>query len=160
MRFFIEQLEASFTALEDQQSKIVAACPDHLLFKAGDHGTNDHCGSVGEGVIRSAAAVEQVFGGIMSRLWDDPFEWTLPESLSTREWVLAYLDDVAETRVRGFRTFISDSELERLIPAPTEFKPIFAVLLEFLSLACLRLGAAEICLNVAEKANQGHRKIA
>src|SRR3712207_7579473 len=37
--------------------------------------------SCGEHVLRSAAAVEQTFGGITVNLWDDPFEWTLPESL-------------------------------------------------------------------------------
>jgi hypothetical protein len=27
----------------------------------------------------SPARSEQTFGGITTRLWDDPFEWTLPE---------------------------------------------------------------------------------
>ncbi|HLA94383.1 MAG TPA: hypothetical protein VK612_01590, partial [Pyrinomonadaceae bacterium] len=37
--------------------------------------------TVGEYLLRSAASVEQTFGGITRRLWDDPFEWTLPEKL-------------------------------------------------------------------------------
>ncbi|HEX8354539.1 MAG TPA: hypothetical protein VF611_16660, partial [Pyrinomonadaceae bacterium] len=39
--------------------------------------------SCGEHLLRSAAAVEQTFGGITVNLWDDPFEWTLPESMPT-----------------------------------------------------------------------------
>ena len=29
----------------------------------------------------SAGTIEQTFGGITANLWDDPFEWTLPETL-------------------------------------------------------------------------------
>jgi hypothetical protein len=36
--------------------------------------TGDSCG---EQVLRSAAIVEQSFGGLTANLWDDPFEWTL-----------------------------------------------------------------------------------
>ena len=35
--------------------------------------------SVGEYILRSAATVEQTFGALTTRMWDDPFEWTLPE---------------------------------------------------------------------------------
>ena len=57
--------------------------------------------SCGEYVLRSAAAVEQTFGGIATRLWDDPFEWTLPEKLSTTDLVIEYLEEVAATRRRA-----------------------------------------------------------
>ncbi|MCV4777710.1 hypothetical protein OFM21_33535, partial [Escherichia coli] len=46
--------------------------------------------STGEYLLRAAAAVEQTAGGITRRLWDDPFEWTLPEKLSTKELVAEY----------------------------------------------------------------------
>ncbi|MDQ3821595.1 MAG: hypothetical protein M3362_28485, partial [Acidobacteriota bacterium] len=58
--------------------------------------------SCGEHLLRSAAAVEQTFGGLTSNLWDDPFEWTLPETLKTPASVAAYLNEVEETRERGF----------------------------------------------------------
>ena len=38
---------------------------------------------LGEHIVRSAGAVEQTFDGITANLWDDPFEWTLPENLAT-----------------------------------------------------------------------------
>src|SRR5688572_10131970 len=58
--------------------------------------------TVGEYVLRSAAAVEQTFGGITTRLWDDPFEWTLPERLDSVPLIKEYLDEVNETRREGF----------------------------------------------------------
>src|SRR5678815_3241034 len=58
--------------------------------------------SCGEVLLRSAAAVEQTSGGITTRLWDDPFEWTLPEKLVTPELVLDYMDEVESTRTTAF----------------------------------------------------------
>ena len=49
-------------------------------------------------LLRSAAAVEQTFGGITTRLWDDPFEWTLPEKLSSTDLLIGYLNEVEQTR--------------------------------------------------------------
>jgi hypothetical protein len=86
--------------------------------------------SCGEYILRSAAIVEQTFGGITTRLWDDPFEWTLPEKLSTRVHVNEYLDEVEVTRIRGFGFFLSDDDLRKEIPAPEITRPIFALLLE------------------------------
>ena len=86
--------------------------------------------SCGEYILRSAAAVEQTFGGITTRLWDDPFEWTLPEKLSTRAKVVAYLDEVEETRAAAFKFFASDEDLLKQIPAPQRMRSIFDLLLE------------------------------
>ena len=91
--------------------------------------------SCGEYILRSAAMVEKTFGGITTRLWDDPFEWTLPEKLSTLQLVTAYLDEVEVTRVKGFEFFTSDDDLKRQIPAPERLRSIFEILLETLSLA-------------------------
>src|SRR5262245_36600936 len=78
--------------------------------------------SVGEFVIRSAAAIEQMTGGITTRLWDDPFEWTLPEQMPTTESILNYLREVEEGRRRAFAIFTNDSDLEKMLPAPVEIK--------------------------------------
>jgi hypothetical protein len=85
--------------------------------------------------LRSAGAIEQTFGGITTRLWDDPFEWTLPEELSTGELILNYLNEVEETRKRGFSLFQSDEDLRREMPAPEKLKTIFALLLETIARA-------------------------
>jgi len=86
--------------------------------------------SCGEYVLRSAGAVEQTFGGIMTRLWDDPFEWTLPEELSTTSLMTEYLSEVEQKRLMGFRLFKSDEDLQREMPAPEKLKTIFGILLE------------------------------
>lgn len=86
--------------------------------------------SCGEFLLRSAAAVEQTFGGITTRLWDDPFEWTLPEKLSTPALVAGYLDEVEKTRVAAFKFFGSDEDLRKQLPAPENLRTIFELLLE------------------------------
>jgi hypothetical protein len=91
--------------------------------------------SFGEYLLRSAAAVEQTFGGITARLWDDPFEWTLPEELATNAKIVEYLEEVEATRGRGFFFFKSDSDLAKQLPAPEELRSIFDILLETIARA-------------------------
>ena len=91
--------------------------------------------SCGEYILRSAAMVEKTFGGITTRLWDDPFEWTLPEKLNDIVSVLAYLDEVEATRKNGFAFFNSDDDLKREIPAPKKLRTIFDILLETVGFA-------------------------
>ena len=80
--------------------------------------------------MRSAAAVEQTFGGIMTKLWDDPFEWTLPEELATGAKIAEYLAEVEATRRNGFAFFTSDDDLLKEIPAPEKLKSIAEILIE------------------------------
>lgn len=129
MPTLIEMFDARFLSLYKRSVTAAAALPEDLLFKK--------CGafSYGELLLRSAAAVEQTFGGITARLWDDPFEWTLPEELSTAAKIAAYLDEVESTRLRGFAFFGSDDDLVKTIPAPEELRPIFDILLETLARA-------------------------
>ncbi len=91
--------------------------------------------SCGEYVLRSAGAVEQAFGGIMTKLWDDPFEWTLPEELSGGAKITEYLSEVEETRRRGFAFFNSDDDLRREMPAPEKLKSIAEILIETIARA-------------------------
>lgn len=88
--------------------------------------------TVGEYLLRSAASVEQTFGGITTRLWDDPFEWTLPEKLNSVSLVAEYLDDVERTRINGLAFLTSDEDLNKQMPAPSDIKPIFEILLDTL----------------------------
>ena len=81
-------------------------------------------------IIRAAAALEQCFGGITTRLWDDPFEWTLPEYLSDHRTLMSYLDEVESSIRRGFRVLKKDEDLDSVIPAPVEMKTIAEVLEE------------------------------
>lgn len=76
--------------------------------------------SYGEHLLHSAAYVEQTFGGMTANLWDDPFEWTLPESLPTPESLIEYLNEVETTRQRGFAVLKSDEDLRREIFVPAK----------------------------------------
>jgi len=71
--------------------------------------------SCGEHALRSAAAVEQTFGGITANLWDDPFEWTLPETITTPDAIISYIQEAAETRRRGIALLHRDTDLRKEI---------------------------------------------
>lgn len=120
----IAEFEQAFEDLDMRIRKLLAETPEQLLF------VRPHAKelSVGEKILRSAAAVEQVAGGLTTRLWDDPFEWTLPEKLHSKPLILDYLDEVDEARRRAFGFFRSNDDLQRSIPAPAELKTIGAIL--------------------------------
>lgn len=88
--------------------------------------------SCGEELVLSARAVEQTFGGITANLWDDPFEWTLPENLTTPAKILAYFDEVEATRRRGFELFKADTDLMKEIMTPSGKMHLASLLLETL----------------------------
>ena len=93
----------------------------------------DLAGSVPPDILlRSAAAVEQMCGGLTANLWDDPFEWTLPETLSNTDRIIEYLSEVDLARQRAFNSIRDDSALTRYISAPTGEQPLVNLLLETL----------------------------
>jgi hypothetical protein len=98
--------------------------------------------SCGEYILRSTAMVERAFGGITTRLWDDPFEWTLPEELSTKKAITQYLDEVDETRKQGQAFLRSDEELKKRVPAPEQLRSIQDILLESIMAASHYQGRA------------------
>ena len=121
-------LDGQFEVLHLRSLKFLEHLPeDKIFWKPPAEGFETY--SAGELLIRSAAAVEQTFGGITRRLWDDPFEWTLPEELSGRDAIRNYFAEVRKTRVDGFAFFGDDTELFRLIPAPEALTPIIEILL-------------------------------
>jgi len=99
--------------------------------------------SCGEHLLRSAAAVEQTFGGITVNLWDDPFEWTLPESLPAPADVARYLEEAEATRRRAFEFLRSDEDLFREIATPSgEMRTLFSLAAETLARAAHHQGRA------------------
>jgi hypothetical protein len=149
MRTLIEGFDAEFTAVEERLRSLLEMTSDPLLFAKpfNDEKTLvEH--SVGGFVIRAAAMIEQAFLGITRRLWDDPFEWTLPEELSTRDAIRKYIDEVTETRMTGMAFLASDADLTRQLPAPEKLRTIFAVLVDALLRAENLRGKAETLLHV------------
>lgn len=127
-----DQFDLRFRALHERSMAAARSMPSELLFKEpGQVGT----GSFGTYLLRSAGSVEQAFGGITVRLWDDPFEWTLPEELSTNTKIVEYLLEVEATRIRGFGSFATDADLAKKIPAPETLTSLFDILLGTLARA-------------------------
>jgi hypothetical protein len=131
MKLYLDAFDSQFQKLHQDSSQLVEKIPvEKLYWQPREREALFPVNSCGEYILRSAAAVEQTFGGITTRLWDDPFEWTLPEALSTNELILNYLRETEETRRKGFAFFRSDEDLRREIPAPERLKSIFRILLE------------------------------
>ena len=83
-------------------------------------------------ILRSAASIEQMCGGLTANLWDDPFEWTLPETLSTPDRIIEYLSEVDLARQRAFDTIHDDSALTKLVSVAGESRLLIGLLLETL----------------------------
>lgn len=139
----VRSLDAEFRALHERSVALVRLVPpDRLYWQPRPSSGLFPAYSCGEHVLRSAAAVEQTFGGITVNLWDDPFEWTLPESLPTPESVIEYLGETEATRGRGIALFRDDAELLKEIAAPDGMRTLLGLLLETLARAAHHQGRA------------------
>jgi len=119
-RDIVASLDREFARLHSRLLAIIESTPASLLYDVPVQPAIAALHSVGENVLRSAAAIEQTFGGITASLWDDPFEWTLPEQLSTPAAVLAHLIEVEETRKHAFASFTDDSCLLKSVATPAD----------------------------------------
>ena len=136
MKSFINEFNEQFAGLHRRSCDIIGKIPPEKIYWQPREIEKDFpVNSCGEYILRSAGKIEQTFGGITVKLWDDPFEWTLPEALSTNEKILEYLAEVEETRLRGFSLFQSDDDLKRQLPAPEKLKTIFNLLVETIAYA-------------------------
>ena len=103
-------------------------------------------------ILRGAAIVEQTFGGITANLWDDPFEWTLPETLDTRQRIVEYLEEVEATRKRAFEGFSTDTELLKKVAVPSgELQTLLSIILDTLVRAVDYQGRAITTLEILPK---------
>jgi hypothetical protein len=136
MNRFIQTFDRRFQNLHSRSSEIIQKIPaDKLFWQPLEKHSLFPINSCGEYILRSAGRIEQTFGGITTKLWDDPFEWTLPEKLSTNRLILEYLEEVEATRRKGFAFFQSDEDLKKELPAPVKIISLFELLLETLTIA-------------------------
>lgn len=158
-RQIVESLDREFARLHANSCAAIARASSDALYlvptqpdeslSSFDSGAMGSMVSIGEGILRCAAAVERTFGGITSNLWDDPFEWTLPEYLSTPEKITAHLAEVEETRRRAFSSFADDDCLLKNLSLPSgERQPLIALLLETLVQAVNHQAQALLVLRV------------
>ena len=132
-RKLIETLARQFEKLHARSCSLISGTPPEMLYCNARPSTTLPVHTVGENILRSAAAIEQTFGGITASLWDDPFEWTLPENLSTARLVIEYLEEVEATRQRAFASFHEDSDLRKEVFVPDGgTKPLLDLLIEAL----------------------------
>lgn len=144
MNELITILDGKFKKLHESSSQLIKKIPiEKLYWQPLQKDALFPINSCGEYILRSAGKVEQTFGGLTTSLWDDPFEWTLPEQLSTNELILQYLDEVEATRQKGFSFFSSDDELKKYLRAPVNIISIFELLLETLAIAENYQGSAK-----------------
>jgi hypothetical protein len=123
-RALVEYLDQEFTRLITSLQQLANSTPADLLYRRPPSVT------LAENLLRSAAVLEQAFGGLTVNLWDDPFEWTLPETLSTPELIAEYLSEVDVARQRAFNVIATDGELTKYISGPSgEPQQLFTVLL-------------------------------
>ena len=116
----IHSLERQFARLHQLSTDFVRIVPREILYAQPREVSSLFPGySCGEHILRSGAVVEQTFGGLTANLWDDPFEWTLPEALRSPESVAEYLKEVEETRSRGFALFREDADLLKEVALPS-----------------------------------------
>jgi hypothetical protein len=144
MMRIVHALDEEFARLHGRSVALARALPAEMLYRQPrETAARTHAHSCGEHLLRSAARVEQTFGGITASLWDDPFEWTLPETLSTPRLVEEYLLEVEETRRRGFALVKSDADLTKEIAVPSgEMRTLAALFFETLAHAAHQQGRA------------------
>jgi hypothetical protein len=125
-REIVINLDLQFAALLNSLKNLASSVPASLLYR------NPPAVSIGESILRSAAAIEQTCGGLTSNLWDDPFEWTLPETLSNGDLIVDYLSEVDRLRQRAFNSISDDNALTRYVSTPAGERPLVELLLETL----------------------------
>ena len=141
-REIVQQLDREFGNLIDSLKDLASSVPVNLLYR------NPPAISIGECILRSAAVVEQTCGGLTSNLWDDPFEWTLPETLSNSDLIVDYLAEVDRLRQLAFNSITADSALTKYISAPAGERQLVNVLLETLIAASDYRGRAVATIKI------------
>ena len=146
----VRSLDGHFARLHERSAALVRAVPpDKLYWQPRASAGSFPVYSCGEHVLRSAAAVEQTFGGITVNLWDDPFEWTLPEALPTNAHVAEYLGEAEATRLRAFEFLRSDEDLGQEIAVPSGgMRTLFSLAVETLARAAHHQGRAYATLRL------------
>lgn len=145
-REIVNHLDQELASIIRGLKELVNSVPQHLLYQ------NPPAVSIGENILRSAAVIEQVCGGLTANLWDHPFEWTLPETLSNAERIVEYLSEVDLARERALNSIVDDSALSKYVSVPSgEPRLLVSLLLETLVTASDCRGRALAKMALLEK---------
>ena len=142
MNQFITWFDQEFKNLEDAWRELIESIDEAHFYSP----TQQQLFPAPEQILRSARIVEQTFGGITANLWDDPFEWTLPETLTSKNKLIAYLDEARAARKRGFKLLSDDQDLMKWIMTPRGPMELRSLLLDaFVRASHYYLRAKECC---------------
>jgi len=142
-RVVVESLNREFAQLHDRLLRLLWSTADTLLYTPVAPVSSSTGFSIGESLIRAGRVLEQTFGGLTANLWDDAYEWTLPETLSQAAQIEQYLKEVEDTRTRAFATFSSDEVLRKKISLPSgSIEPLVLLLVTTLAEAATCYGQA------------------
>jgi hypothetical protein len=146
-REIVEILEQEFASLLEGLILFIESVPPDLLYRTSQapdsQGSRLTAPTVGEQVLKSAAVLEQTFGGLTANLWDDPFEWTLQETLSNANRIIEYIGEVDATRQRAFACFADDAALLKYVSVPSgKPRTLLSLLLDCLVRASSHQGQA------------------
>jgi hypothetical protein len=128
MNDFITWFNQEFKRLDSGWRDLIEKLDDETLYSP----ITQQLSPCAEQIVRGARIVEQAFGGITANLWDDPFEWTLPEMLINKGKLIAYVDEVRDARERGFQLFHDDTDLLKSIMPPAGRTQLMTLLLDTL----------------------------
>jgi len=140
-RQIVQQIDREFSKLIESLKDLVKSIPADVLYR------HPPAVSIGENILRSAAVLEQTCGGLTSNLWDDPFEWTLPETLSNPDRIVEYLMEVDLARQRAFSSIQDDSALGKYVSDPSGERLLINLVLETLVRAAEFRGRAVAVLS-------------
>jgi hypothetical protein len=128
MNALITWFDQEFTLLESDWCVLIEQLDEAGLYSE----KQQQLCPAAEQILQSARIVEQVSGGITANLWDDPFEWTLPETLTTREKLISYFAEVSTARAHAFEFFADDTDLRKTVMAPRGPTQLISLLLDAL----------------------------
>jgi len=91
----IEDLAEEFQTVEESIATVLPLIPEEKLywkpFQSPNHLRIYSCGEL---ISHAMGTIEAACNGILNNFWDDPFEWTLRESLPNHHYLGNYIDEV------------------------------------------------------------------
>src|SRR6266700_1024548 len=114
----IEIFAEEFAQVEDSVVKVLPLIPEDKLYWKPFQSTNHvRIYSCGDLISHYMGTIEAACNGILNNFWDDPFEWTLRESLPNHQYLGAYIAEVIAVTKETFVLLKSD-DLEKKIYLP------------------------------------------
>jgi len=114
----INDLAREFTRVEDSIVAVLPLIPeDKLYWKPFQSKNHLRIYSCGELISHSMGTIEAACNGILNNFWDDPFEWTLRESLPNHQYLSEYAGEVIAVTKETF-ALLKTEDLEKKIYLP------------------------------------------